>query len=91
MFLGFVPLVCGGAGYGVIKLQNRRRRQLRMLQEELKTGTKSSAASVDKMAVKLVSFPFKFLLIISSTKLIKMLKASFKLDVKNIYQEVSIF
>lgn len=59
MFLGFVPLVCGGAGYGVIKLQNRRRRQLRMLQEELKTGTKSSAASVDKMAVKLVSYPFK--------------------------------
>lgn len=31
-----------------------------MLQEELKTGTKSSAASVDKMAVKLVSFSFKF-------------------------------
>lgn len=52
VFLGFVPLVCGGAGYGVIKLQNRRRRQLRMLQEELKSGNKPSAASVDKMAVR---------------------------------------
>ncbi|XP_046679008.1 dual oxidase isoform X1 [Homalodisca vitripennis] len=52
VFLGFVPLVCGGAGYGVIKLQNRRRRQLRMMQEELKTGNKPAAASVDKMAVR---------------------------------------
>ncbi|RZF40187.1 hypothetical protein LSTR_LSTR012441, partial [Laodelphax striatellus] len=34
VFLGFVPLICGGAGYGVIKLQNKRRRQLRMKQEE---------------------------------------------------------
>jgi dual oxidase len=35
VFLGFVPIVCAGAGYGVVKLENRRRR-LRMQQEELK-------------------------------------------------------
>uniref|UniRef100_A0A1B6CWK3 NAD(P)H oxidase (H2O2-forming) n=1 Tax=Clastoptera arizonana TaxID=38151 RepID=A0A1B6CWK3_9HEMI len=52
VFLGFVPLVCGGAGYGVIKLQNKRRRQLRMKQEELKSGNTSTATSVDKMSVR---------------------------------------
>lgn len=30
IFLGFVPLVCAGAGYGVVKLQNKRRRQLKI-------------------------------------------------------------
>lgn len=52
VFLGFVPLVTAGAGYGVVKLQNRRRRQLRMRQEEIKSGNKSSSATVDKMAVR---------------------------------------
>ncbi|XP_049777239.1 dual oxidase [Schistocerca cancellata] len=46
LFLGFVPILCAGCGYGVIKLQNRRRRRLRMRQEELKQRC------VDKMAVR---------------------------------------
>lgn len=36
VLLGFVPIVCAGAGYGVVKLQNRRRRRLKIKQEELK-------------------------------------------------------
>ncbi|XP_069683631.1 dual oxidase [Periplaneta americana] len=51
VFLGFVPIVCAGAGYGVVKLQNRRRRRLRMRQEELKNNA-GGKASVDKMAVR---------------------------------------
>ncbi|XP_071446049.1 dual oxidase [Hetaerina americana] len=47
IFLGFIPIVCAGAGYGVVKLQNRRRRRLRMRQEENNNGK-----SVDKMMVK---------------------------------------
>ncbi|XP_066157034.1 dual oxidase isoform X2 [Euwallacea fornicatus] len=35
VFLGFVPILCAGAGYGVVKLQNRRRRRLKTKQEEL--------------------------------------------------------
>lgn len=50
VFLGFVPLVCGAAGYGVVKLQNRRRRRLKMKQEQLKNSA-SGKANVDKMAV----------------------------------------
>nr|XP_018912484.1 PREDICTED: dual oxidase isoform X2 [Bemisia tabaci] len=54
VFLCVVPLICGAAGYGVVKLQNRRRRQLRMRQEELKSGPvkTSGLATVDKMAVR---------------------------------------
>jgi hypothetical protein len=51
LFLGFVPIVCAGAGYGVVKLQNRRRRRLRMQQEELKNNA-GGKTSVDKMAVR---------------------------------------
>jgi len=43
--------VCAGAGYGVVKLQNRRRRRLRMQQEELKNNA-GGKTSVDKMAVR---------------------------------------
>ncbi|XP_075237286.1 dual oxidase isoform X2 [Lycorma delicatula] len=52
VFLGFVPLICGGAGYGVIKLQNKKKRQLRMKQEELRSGNKAGPTTVDKMAVR---------------------------------------
>ncbi|CAG9862185.1 unnamed protein product [Phyllotreta striolata] len=38
LFLGFVPILCAGAGYGVVKLQNRKRRRLKIKQEELKNG-----------------------------------------------------
>ncbi|KAJ8969155.1 hypothetical protein NQ314_001896 [Rhamnusium bicolor] len=38
VFLGFVPILCAGAGYGVVKLQNRRRRRLKIKQEELRNG-----------------------------------------------------
>jgi hypothetical protein len=51
VFLGFIPIVCAGAGYGVVKLQNRRRRRLRMRQEELKNNA-GGKISVDKMAVR---------------------------------------
>jgi dual oxidase len=50
LFLGFVPIVCAGAGYGVVKLQNRRRR-LRIQQEELKNSAEGKT-SVYKMAVR---------------------------------------
>ncbi|KAL1517076.1 hypothetical protein ABEB36_000887 [Hypothenemus hampei] len=49
VFLGFVPILCVGAGYGVVKLQNRRRRRLKMKQEELKT--KNCKMPVDAMMV----------------------------------------
>jgi len=42
-----VPILCAGAAYGVVKLQNGRRRRLKMRQEENDKGK-----SVDKMAVK---------------------------------------
>ncbi|XP_063236450.1 dual oxidase [Bacillus rossius redtenbacheri] len=51
VFLGFVPIVCACAGYGVVKLQNRRRRRLKARQEELKRGG-AAARTVDKMAVR---------------------------------------
>lgn len=47
IFLCFVPIVCAAAGYGVVKLQNSRRRRLKMRQEENNNGK-----SVDKMVVK---------------------------------------
>ncbi|KAK6618258.1 hypothetical protein RUM44_002709 [Polyplax serrata] len=51
IFLCFVPLVCAAAGYGVVKLQNKRRRQLKIRQEDLrKTG--NHKISVDKMTVR---------------------------------------
>lgn len=31
-----MPILCAGAGYGVVKLQNRRRRRLKIKQEELR-------------------------------------------------------
>ncbi|XP_065202273.1 dual oxidase [Planococcus citri] len=51
IFLGVVPLVCAGAGYCVVKVQEERKRQFRMKQEELKSGTKVSGV-VDKMSVR---------------------------------------
>jgi dual oxidase len=47
VFLCFVPILCSGAAYGVVKLQNGRRRKLKLRQEEHDQGK-----SVDKMAVK---------------------------------------
>ncbi|XP_030768152.1 dual oxidase [Sitophilus oryzae] len=49
VFLGFVPILCAGAGYGVVKLQNRRRRRLKVKQEELKA--KHCKLPVDTMVV----------------------------------------
>lgn len=50
MFLGFVPILCAGAGYGVVKLQNRRRRRLKIRQEELRKSGEAKL-SVDTMIV----------------------------------------
>lgn len=36
VFLGFVPILCASAGYGVVKLQNSKRRQLKIRQEALR-------------------------------------------------------
>jgi len=52
IFLGVVPLICAGAGYGVVKLQNKRKRHLRMKQEEMKSGNKSNGITVEKMSVR---------------------------------------
>jgi len=53
IFLGVVPLVCAGAGYGVVKLQNKRKRHLRMKQEEMKSGnSKANGIMMDKMSVR---------------------------------------
>lgn len=52
IFLGVVPLICAGAGYGVVKLQNKRKRHLRIKQEEMKSGNKSNGIMVEKMAMR---------------------------------------
>ncbi|XP_034946208.1 dual oxidase isoform X2 [Chelonus insularis] len=56
IFLGFIPILCAGAGYGVIKLQNRRRRKLKIVQESIKrrSGRNGciSNGRIDKMIVR---------------------------------------
>ncbi|XP_026480513.1 LOW QUALITY PROTEIN: dual oxidase-like [Ctenocephalides felis] len=52
VLLGFVPILCAAAGYGVIKLQNRRRRRLKIRQEALKSKAEGKGGSVDKMIVR---------------------------------------
>ncbi|XP_063910993.1 dual oxidase isoform X1 [Zophobas morio] len=51
VFLGFVPILCAGAGYGVVKLQNRRRRRLKIKQEELRNCVEGKLP-VDTMIVQ---------------------------------------
>ena len=51
VFLGFVPILCAGAGYCVIKLQNSRRRKLKIKQEALRISP-NSKISVDKMMAR---------------------------------------
>ncbi|XP_047991381.1 dual oxidase isoform X1 [Leguminivora glycinivorella] len=48
--LVFVPILCAGAGYGVVKLQNSRRRKLKIQQEQIKNA--SQKGSVDKMVCR---------------------------------------
>lgn len=36
VFLAFVPILCVSAGYGIVKLQNRKRRRLKVKQETLR-------------------------------------------------------
>lgn len=43
--------MCAGAGYGVVKLQNRRRRRLKIKQEELRTSA-DTKLPVDTMMVQ---------------------------------------
>lgn len=50
ILLGFVPILCAGAGYGVVKLQNSRRRKLKIKQEQLKNS--QYKGSVDKMVCR---------------------------------------
>ena len=45
--LAFIPIVAAGVGYGVVKLQNSKRRRLKARHEENNNGK-----SVDKMVVK---------------------------------------
>lgn len=51
IFLCFIPIICAAAGYSVVKLQNRRRRRLKIKQEELKKGS-DAKGPVDKMFVR---------------------------------------
>lgn len=51
VFLGFVPILCAGAGYCVVKLQNSRRRKLKIKQEALKTSP-NKREFVDKMVAR---------------------------------------
>lgn len=51
VFLGFVPILCAGAGYGLVKLQNRRRRRLKILQEAIQKRN-GGRICVDKMIVR---------------------------------------
>lgn len=39
VFLAFVPILCISAGYGIVKLQNRKRRRLKVKQETLRLVT----------------------------------------------------
>ncbi|CAH1982304.1 unnamed protein product [Acanthoscelides obtectus] len=50
LFLGFVPILCAGAGYSVVKLQNRQRRRLKIKQDELRNG--DVKLPVDTMIVR---------------------------------------
>lgn len=53
MFLGFIPILCAGAGYSLVKLQNRKRRRLKVLQEALqKRNAADGKIYVDKMIVR---------------------------------------
>lgn len=51
VFLGFVPILCATAGYGVVKLQNKRRRKLKINQEELRQNAEGKV-SYDNMVVQ---------------------------------------
>lgn len=51
VFLGFIPVLCACAGYGLVKLQNRRRRRLKILQETIKKQ-RDGRICVDKMIVR---------------------------------------
>lgn len=51
VFLGFIPILCAGVGYGLVKLQNRRRRRLKILQEEIQKRN-DARICVDKMVVR---------------------------------------
>lgn len=56
IFLGFIPILCAGAGYGLVKLQNRRRRRLKIVQEAIKrrSGINGYVGNgrIDKMIVR---------------------------------------
>ena len=51
IFLAAVPLLTMGAAYGVVKLQNRKRRRYRMKQEENNNG-RSGALSLLSLGVR---------------------------------------
>lgn len=51
LLLAFVPIVCAGVGYCVVKLQNRRRRRLKARHENTATDS-ASVGIVDKMVVR---------------------------------------
>ncbi|XP_024941006.1 dual oxidase isoform X3 [Cephus cinctus] len=51
IFLGFIPILCAGVGYGLVKLQNRRRRRLKILQEAIQKRN-DGRICVDKMIVR---------------------------------------
>ena len=52
IFLCLVPFLCAAAGYGLVKLQNKRRRKLKILQEALRKQRDVGRLYVDKMIVR---------------------------------------
>lgn len=48
VFLGFVPILCAGAGYCVVKLQNSRRRKFKNRQEAMR----NNHTKIDKMLAR---------------------------------------
>ncbi|KAL7305239.1 hypothetical protein TKK_0002624 [Trichogramma kaykai] len=51
IFLCFVPVLCASAGYGVVKLQNRRRRRMR-IQQKFPNQIFGGKVNVDKLFVR---------------------------------------
>lgn len=47
-----MPILCAGAGYGVVKLQNSRRRRLKIQQEHLKNAEQKGKNMFDNIGTE---------------------------------------
>lgn len=55
-----MPILCAGAGYGVVKLQNSRRRRLKIQQEHLKNAEQKGKNMFDNIGTekKIIKNPY---------------------------------